>query len=346
MECAIERHDFSLQETSKMPRKLEIATLDTAARHYAGEWLRSDRKSPSGLVYVGGPSYVMQDFYNFTFKDEFLYLLDAIKGYMGGKALAEFERMAREKFAPRSDDVFATLLRQKLAIDPNGNHLEGVVGTTDLGSRIVGMRHRMVRTSRQELVLAENVYWPILAGEAEERAAGRVNKEYVVGSKVNPIPDPNRLVRLVSGGATNPNISAALAVKMADLVDDEFNIGSTAANIRGRTGAQPADPDAAETGTLLFTLVMSDPAFGAAADVTPGGRVTASAITDDTSADATNTLGWCRCAATGTGADDVVDGEAGVSGSDFNFNTVAITAGSTVSMTSFTITVPQGATAT
>ena len=44
-----------------MPRSLETATLDGAARHYAGEWMRPDRRSPSDKLFVGGPSYVLQD---------------------------------------------------------------------------------------------------------------------------------------------------------------------------------------------------------------------------------------------------------------------------------------------
>lgn len=141
--------------------------------------------------------------------------------------------------------------------------------------------------------------------------------------------------------ALNFRISNAAAIRLADAFDDEVNIGSTAAAIDIRTGAQPADPDTAATGTLLATLTMSDPAFGAAADANPGGRITASAITSDTSADATGTAGYFRIRATGTGADDVADGECGTSGADLNFNTTSITSGSTVAITSLTVTMPE-----
>lgn len=140
------------------------------------------------------------------------------------------------------------------------------------------------------------------------------------------------------------NISLAAALRLADSFDDEVNVGSTAAVIAIRTGAQPANVDTAATGTLLATLTFSDPAFGAAADANPGGRITASAITDDSSADATGTAAHFRISATGTGADDVADGTCGTSGSDLNFNTTSITAGSTVSITSFTVTMPEGGT--
>lgn len=136
-------------------------------------------------------------------------------------------------------------------------------------------------------------------------------------------------------------ISNAAAKAMADTFDDQVNIGSTASVLDVRTGAQPADPDTTATGTLLATLTFSDPAFGAASDGAPGGLLTASAITQDSSADATGTAGYFRIRATGTGADDVADGECGTSGSDLNFNTTSITSGSAVSITSLTVTMRE-----
>lgn len=136
-------------------------------------------------------------------------------------------------------------------------------------------------------------------------------------------------------------ISNVAAKQLADSFDDAVNVGSTASVIDIRSGTQPADPDTGATGTLLATLTFSDPAFGAATDANPGGLLTASAITSDTSADATASAGYFRIRATGTGADDVADGEVGTSGSDLNMNTVAITAGSTVSITAFTVTMPE-----
>jgi hypothetical protein len=53
------------------------------------------------------------------------------------------------------------------------------------------------------------------------------------------------------------------------------------ATLRGYTGTQPADPDATETGTLLFTLTMIDPAFGVAADDAPEAIAAEGAITDE-----------------------------------------------------------------
>lgn len=322
-----------------MSRALETETLDGAAKHYASQWLLPDRKSPSGKVFVGGRAYVLQDLFNATFKDEHEHLVKGVKEWLGGKALAEFEKMASETFAPREDSVFQALLKEKLAIDPNGNHIEGAIGTVQIGTRIVGDRIKVRKTRRfGEIMVRKNVYWPVYAGEPEERKAG--------SARPDPLPSGAEPWPLEEILATNPNISAEAAIAALDAIVDSLDEGSTAATIRGRTGSQPADPDASETGTLLFTLTMSDPAFGGASDDTPGAIATASAITDDASADATNTLTYCRCGATGTGADDHIDGSAGTSSADFIFNTVSIVSGATVSMSSFTVSLPQGATAT
>jgi hypothetical protein len=86
--------------------------------------------------------------------------------------------------------------------------------------------------------------------------------------------------------------------------------------------------------TLLATLTFSATAFGAAAT----GVATAAAITADSSADATGTAAVWRIAS--GGGTTLIDGTAGTSGADINFNTVGWTAGDNISVSSLTITVP------
>lgn len=86
--------------------------------------------------------------------------------------------------------------------------------------------------------------------------------------------------------------------------------------------------------TLLADLTMSDPAFGAAAT----GVATASAISDDTSADNTGTAAEFKIE--DSDANEILRGSVGTSGQDINLNTVSITAGDTVSITSLTVTMP------
>jgi hypothetical protein len=144
--------------------------------------------------------------------------------------------------------------------------------------------------------------------------------------------------------ALNTRISNAVAVAACDAVVDAIDGGTGAGIVRIYTGAQPADPDTAPTGTLLATLVCSDPAFGAASDAAPGGQATANAVTDDSSADATGTAGWFRVFSTNDGAtplNAIMDGECGTSGADMNLNSTSISAGATVSITSWTVTMPE-----
>jgi hypothetical protein len=87
-------------------------------------------------------------------------------------------------------------------------------------------------------------------------------------------------------------------------------------------------------GTLLAVLTFSDPAFGNAAT----GVATASAITADSSANASGTAAVWRAA--DSDANSVLEGTAGTSGADINFNTVTWTSGDNISVSSLTVTVP------
>ena len=136
--------------------------------------------------------------------------------------------------------------------------------------------------------------------------------------------------------ATRISNAAAIAAcnAVVDLLD---GAGST---LKIYTGTQPADPDTAVGAqVLLGPLTFATPAFGAAVDAAPGGRATAGAIASDTSADATGTAAWFRCATSGGVAH--IDGSVGTSGSDLNLNTVSIVAGAEIAVTSHTVTMPE-----
>lgn len=351
-------------------RELNHECLMGRAQHYASEWLQPDVMSKSGKIAIAGRAYVMADLARLTFKDEFEAVQLGVKEFLGGRALAEFEARCKEELAPRDEKVFVKLLREKLAIDPTGKHIEGAIGTTQVGVRPIAIRsfraealdsirrrkrlglkiHDPDRTDRELVTIQRLLTWPVFAGEAEERRAGNVTPIGKPGADelpddAFPTLDDGRMPGGV--GANVPTISAEAAVAAMDAVVDRLDEGTTAATIRGRTGTQPADPDATETGTLLFTLTMSDPAFAAAADDGDGTvSATADTVTDDSAADATGTLGYCRAGATGTGADDHIDGEAAApSGGDFNFNTLSIVTGAVISMSSFVVNLSQGSTA-
>lgn len=94
-------------------------------------------------------------------------------------------------------------------------------------------------------------------------------------------------------------------------------------------GTRPATGGAKTT--TLADLPLTDPVAPAAS----AGVQTFSAITDDTSTVA-GTATWGRLE--DNSGDAIIDFDVGTSGSDLNLNSVAISAGGTVSVTSFVIT--------
>lgn len=127
-------------------------------------------------------------------------------------------------------------------------------------------------------------------------------------------------------------LSNAARSAAADAVVDRIDAGSDEGYVEIRSGGQPAGPDTAATGTLLVTIPLNDPAFGAAvngvatADVTP--EPSAAAV-------ATGTAGWFRVYDSDGVA--IVDG---LVGAEMTLNTTAVVFGVDVTITSFTVTQP------
>lgn len=140
--------------------------------------------------------------------------------------------------------------------------------------------------------------------------------------------------------ATNPMISPARAKAMLDNLTGNFN--SYFINIY--TGAIPASCGASEAGTQLAAPQFGATAFGASVDGVSTGimTATANAITSDTNADATGTAGHFRCSSTDGGGTVVAQGTCGTSSADMIMNTTSITAGDTIAISAFTITLPDG----
>lgn len=119
-----------------------------------------------------------------------------------------------------------------------------------------------------------------------------------------------------------------------DGVVDRCDAGG-AGSVEIRSGTQPADAENAATGTLLATLVLPNPAFGAAAT----GVATANTIAAVAAA-VTGTAGWFR-AKSGGGA-TVMDGSCTATGGggDMQLNTTSLVAGVNVQITAWTTTMP------
>lgn len=129
----------------------------------------------------------------------------------------------------------------------------------------------------------------------------------------------------------------ALALRNAqlDAINTLINGGSGAGTLKIYTGTIPANADTAiGAQVLLATLTFTDPAAGAASAST----LTFSAITQDSSADATGTATWARIAdsAGATVFDCSVSATGG--GGVIELNTASIVSGGPVSITGGTLT--------
>lgn len=138
------------------------------------------------------------------------------------------------------------------------------------------------------------------------------------------------------------------ALAACDAIVDKCDEGTTnsQATLVIYAGSVPTLVDDALGGaTVLAELDMSNPAFGAAADASPGATATASAISDDTSANATGTATFFRIidrdstpriqgSVRATGDTD--------NGEELVLNSTAIQSGALVSVSSLTVTMPEG----
>ena len=104
------------------------------------------------------------------------------------------------------------------------------------------------------------------------------------------------------------------------------------------SGSQPATPDVAPSGgnVLLATLPLSATAFSPCS----GGTKTANTITS-ASAVATGTATWFR-AYESDNATAVIDGSAGISGTDMILATASIVSGAVISCSGWSVSMPVG----
>ena len=133
------------------------------------------------------------------------------------------------------------------------------------------------------------------------------------------------VVRL-STAARNAAVSA-----VAGLVDADAGAGL----IKIYTGSQPATANDAASGTLLATVTLGDPAFGAASTGTVTGADPASVT-----AVATGTAGWFRMS--DASGDTVLDGDvtATSGGGAMELSSTSITSGGSVDITALSLTMP------
>lgn len=118
-----------------------------------------------------------------------------------------------------------------------------------------------------------------------------------------------------------------------DAISALANAGSGPGEVRIYSGAQPATPNTAASGTLLVTVVLADPAFG-------GSSVGVATAPDPASVNAvaTGTAGWWRL--TDSAGNAVMDGAA--DDGSLVLATNSIVSGGPVDILSFTHATPLG----
>lgn len=139
--------------------------------------------------------------------------------------------------------------------------------------------------------------------------------------------------------ANQTRVTNAAAIAMCNALVDLLDVGG-GGSIKIYDGSVPADCDTAlGAQVLLATLPLTSTAFGNAADGTGKATATAATITNDSAADATGTASFFRACRNDGQA--IIQGTVGTSGADLNLNSVSITSGATVSITSWTVSVPE-----
>lgn len=141
--------------------------------------------------------------------------------------------------------------------------------------------------------------------------------------------------------AASPMISPAAAIAALDAITVLFN--SYYINIY--TGSIPSNCAASEAGTQLAAPQFNSTAFiSPAVDGASTGimTATANAISSDTNADNTGTAGHFRLSSSDGGGTVKGQGTCGLSSADMILNTLTITAGDTIAVSSFLMTYADG----
>ena len=135
--------------------------------------------------------------------------------------------------------------------------------------------------------------------------------------------------KLKREGIMSEKISALARSQQADAAVADWD----GATLEIRTGAQPATADTAASGTLLVSMTLPTPAFGAASS-----GVASKSGTWNGTAGNTGTAGWFRV----IGAVGVYDGAVTATGGggDMELDSTSITSGQLVTINTFTLTQP------
>jgi hypothetical protein len=135
-----------------------------------------------------------------------------------------------------------------------------------------------------------------------------------------------------------PSITGTIAQSMMTALEAAIDAG-TAAVIEIYSGTTPADADASGAGLTLLARLTCAVTFGTVSGSGTNAIITAAAITGATAV-ATGTATTVRIL-TQTGGTVCFQGNVATTAADLILNTVAVTTGSTVNITSCVLTLPR-----
>jgi hypothetical protein len=139
----------------------------------------------------------------------------------------------------------------------------------------------------------------------------------------------------------------ATAIARCDALVDQLDAGSseTEGYVNIYTGTQPAAGDAAASGTLLVTIPLQNPAFGAASDQDPGAQASMNGTPSGVASVGGGplTAGWYR--AFDRDDNPVCDGSVSESGGggEMIIDNDSVADAATVTITAWTHTEPESA---
>lgn len=138
-------------------------------------------------------------------------------------------------------------------------------------------------------------------------------------------------------------LATAVATAMVDAVVDRIDADAGAGTLKIYSGSVPADGDATPAGTLLATITLADPAFGATSSI--DATVSRAVMTDPAA------VNW---SASGTAGCYIVEDQSGDNvwvgdvtatggGGSLQLSSTTAVSGSPVDITSFNFNQPTGA---
>lgn len=129
------------------------------------------------------------------------------------------------------------------------------------------------------------------------------------------------------------NLKYTTALRNAKM-DAITTAAGASALLRIYDGTQAANANTAVGAQVLLAELVCNATFAPAAS---GGVLTLNAVSNDAAANATGTASWFRLVKS-DGTTVIMDGSVGTTGADLNLNSVSITTGQVVSVSSFALT--------